>query len=235
MIVSLFRRGQFSSRRTAPARCISCCCRDSGSFRGSTDKGLQDRPRLALACNLHPADVFTGVGWRRTRPDRPRHRSSQQGPLVGQGNCTSRHYSIATRPLGLVESLIGGPDQLGAVAPVLWKAGNPTADGKAIQRLLVTERKFVVFDGGTDLLSRDPGLGLGPVRQNQQELLTAETPKDVVDPDLLLDQSCQRLQQPIPCHMTVDIVVVLEMVDVEQEHSKTASCSPRHRRPTHPI
>ena len=56
------------------------------------------------------------------------------------------------------------------------------------------------------------------VRHDQQELLAAEAAEDVVLAHALVDEPGELLQQLVARQVAVRVVVVLEVVDVEQEH-----------------
>jgi hypothetical protein len=81
-------------------------------------------------------------------------------------------------------------------------------------------------DERADLLGRGERLGGDGVGHDEQELLPAEAAEDVVLAHGLVYEPGELLQQLVAGEMAVRVVVVLEVVDVEQEHREQV---PRRR------
>jgi hypothetical protein len=74
-----------------------------------------------------------------------------------------------------------------------------------------------------DVACRAHRLSGSPAGHDQEELLTPEPSEDVVASDGLLDDLRQQLQRLIAGDVSVEVVVILEVVDVEQEHRHSAA------------
>ena len=75
--------------------------------------------------------------------------------------------SVAAAVLGLVESLIGPLQDLGAGGAAIGVGGDTAADGEPAPRLLCTVEEVVGLDPRPDLLTYDVGFGRRSIWQDE--------------------------------------------------------------------
>ena len=91
------------------------------------------------------------------------HRRSELEPAIRLGSgpdfcrAASRQNPVSTSSLRLIQSLIRCSQQLRAVAAILRKTSDTTADGELAKRLLVAKGKIVVFSAIDNLIKGAAG------------------------------------------------------------------------------
>ena len=131
-----------------------------------------------------------------------------------------REHAVSPAALGLVQRLVRRVEQPRGVEPVERVLGHPAADADAPERLLLREGEGVVGEQAADLLRRRHALRRVRVGQDEQELLAPEAAEDVVLAHGVVHEAGQLLQELVAGEVAVRVVVVLEVVDVEQEHGE---------------
>jgi hypothetical protein len=88
--------------------------------------------------------------------------------------------------------------------------------------LLVAEEEFLLLDDAADPLGGVQSLWLVHAQHHQQELLPAVAPDELLLAHRVREQRGELSEQIVAGDMPIGVVVVLEVIDVEEEHRDRA-------------
>jgi hypothetical protein len=137
---------------------------------------------------------------------------------VGEVGCSAGNNPVTTVLLATIESLVGQAHQFRGTTGVGGKGGDSATDGQLATGLCFLAGEGEAFDLAAHLLCCDECSFLVRIMEDHQELLATEACGKIIGADGSFHDTAKLAQDFIAGQMSLCIVVVLEVINIEEEH-----------------